>query len=73
MQAALRQEGLRVILPDVYTSPTYEAMKRGEWPEPNPQVAEAWRRLRSLEFPVGEGEKRKRQHEQEREQDEDSA
>jgi hypothetical protein len=43
-----------VILPDVDTSPTFEAMKRGEWPEPNPEVAEAWRRLRSLEFPVGE-------------------
>jgi hypothetical protein len=56
-----------VILPDVDTSPTYEAMKRGEWPDPNPQVAEAWRRLRSLEFPVGNEEK------DERERDEDSA
>jgi len=52
-----------VILPDVDTSPTYEAMKRGEWPEPNPQVAEAWRRLRSLEFPVGGREKGERQDE----------
>ena len=58
-----------MILPDVDTSPTYEAMKRGEWPEPNPQVAEAWRRLRRLEFPVGEGEK----GEPQRERDEDSA
>jgi len=44
-------------------------MKRGKWPEPNPQVAEAWRRLRSLEFPVGERAKGEPQHEQ----DEDSA
>lgn len=46
-----------MILPDVDTSPTFEAMKRGEWPEPNPQVAEAWRRLRRLEFSFGETEK----------------
>ena len=41
-----------MILPNVDTRPTYEAMKRGEWPKPNPEVAAAWRRLRNLELPV---------------------
>jgi hypothetical protein len=39
-----------VILPHVDTRPTYEAMRRGEWPEPSPQVAAAWARLRRMEF-----------------------
>lgn len=30
-----------MILLDVDTKPTYEAMKRGEWPEPNPEVVAA--------------------------------
>lgn len=30
-----------MILPNVDTKPTYEAMKRGEWPEPNPEVVAA--------------------------------
>jgi hypothetical protein len=54
-----------VILPHVDTRPTYEAMKRGEWPEPNPQVAAAWARLRRLE--VGEQEAEGSDDEQESE------
>ena len=30
-----------MILLSVDTGPTYEAMKRGEWPEPNPEVVAA--------------------------------
>lgn len=37
-----------MILPDVDTKKTYEAMKRGEWPEPNPEVEAAWERLHKL-------------------------
>jgi|LakMenEpi03Aug12_release.lakeMendotaPanAssembly.Ray.scaffolds.fasta_scaffold4345958_1 hypothetical protein len=34
-----------MILPNVDTTPTYEAMLRGEWPEPNPEVVAAHKAL----------------------------
>lgn len=34
-----------MILMNVDTKPTYEAMKRGEWPEPNPEVVAAHKAL----------------------------
>lgn len=34
-----------MILLNVDTKPTYEAMKRGEWPEPNPEVVAAHKAL----------------------------
>jgi hypothetical protein len=39
-----------MILPNIDTKKTYEAMKRGEWPEPNPEVKAAWERLKNLDF-----------------------
>ena len=50
-----------MILPHVDTRPTYEAMKRGEWPEPNPQVAAAWRRLRNLDLSAEQDRDQKEQ------------
>ena len=43
-----------MILSGIDTHPTWEAMKRGEWPEPNPQVKDAWEKLARLDF--GESE-----------------
>ena len=41
-----------MILMDVDTKPTYEAMKRGEWPEPNPEVVAAQEALNISVAPV---------------------
>ena len=39
---------------NVDSGPTYEAMKRGEWPEPNPEVVAAHKALSlEVEYPDG--------------------
>lgn len=39
-----------MILPNIDTKKTYEAMKKGGWPKPNPEVKSAWDRLKNLDF-----------------------